>query len=312
MRTSIIIPTYNRPQELDDCIRSLLVQTVLPWEIIIIDDGNLPDFPRRAECEANGIQCVFRRKGTPGLVASRNLGAEIARGEVVFYLDDDVVLEPQYIEEILLCYKRPEKPIGVGGIIANEKPLGFSQRVQYYLLLLFGATGLREGRVMPSGFCVDYAKTPFPITQVRRVEFLPGGVCSYRREVFDTLRFSDAFKSASGYSQGEDKDFSYRVSRLGPLLVTPKARLDHFEAPKTNYDKYAKGRAIALSRYYFFKDSVMRRPWQWLCFWYALSGYVFVRAGVAAVSRGKGETGRVRGLLSAVKDIVTRKIPDHL
>jgi len=314
MRASVVIPTYNRPQELENCLRSLARQTVLPWEIVVIDDGDLPGMPLHDKLTALGIRCVFERKDTPGLVASRNLGAVVANGEVVFYLDDDVVLFPDYIERILACFDLPEQPLGVGGLIENIRPMTPGRLAQYLLQVLCNASGLREGRVLASGFTTDYGTTPFPLHDTTRVDYLSGGVCAFKREVFHGpgLRFSDAFRSLSGYSQGEDKEFSYRVSQHGALLVEPRAKLYHYEAPKTGYDKRAKGRAVALSRFYFLRDTVRPRPWRWAAFWLALSGYTLIRVLAVLAGGGRSEWHRVQGLAGAIRDILLHRTGGHL
>ena len=51
LKTSVIIPTYNRESDLKNCIRSIIGQTVKPSELIIVDDGNLPAPPFKEECE---------------------------------------------------------------------------------------------------------------------------------------------------------------------------------------------------------------------------------------------------------------------
>ncbi|MCD6416619.1 MAG: glycosyltransferase family 2 protein, partial [Planctomycetes bacterium] len=104
-RASVIIPTYNRPDELSDCIYSVLRQTVKPYELVVVDDGNLESLPWRAECEAAGIRCLHVRKESPGLVASRKVGVKASSGDVIFFLDDDVELFPDYIEQILRTYE---------------------------------------------------------------------------------------------------------------------------------------------------------------------------------------------------------------
>ena len=98
-KTSVIIPTYNRPEDLKNCIRSILNQSVKPDEVIVIDDGNLPEFPLLKECKDTGIHCIFHKKNIPGLTASRNAGVKLSTGDIIFFLDDDVELLSGYIKK---------------------------------------------------------------------------------------------------------------------------------------------------------------------------------------------------------------------
>ena len=80
--TSIIVPTYNRPESLKDCILSILEQTVMPNEIIIIDDGNLSGIPFKTELSEAGVNCRYFKKDVRGLTESRNTGVKLSTGEV--------------------------------------------------------------------------------------------------------------------------------------------------------------------------------------------------------------------------------------
>ena len=75
---SIIIPTYNRPEELRNCLASILEQTVLPGELIIVDDGNLEQIPLAGKLAKASIKVLYHKKDTPGLTASRNVGIGLA------------------------------------------------------------------------------------------------------------------------------------------------------------------------------------------------------------------------------------------
>ena len=118
LKSSLIIPTYNRPKELSDCMDSVLKQTVLPDEVIIIDDGNLGEIPYEKACQNKGIHTIYYKKDTPGLTKSRNKGVELSSGDIILFLDDDVILFPDYIEQILAGYD--ENTSGVGGLVEIE------------------------------------------------------------------------------------------------------------------------------------------------------------------------------------------------
>jgi len=308
-KISVIIPTYHRPDDLNNCLESILVQTRLPDEVIIVDDGDLGGFPLQDRFEEKGIQCVYVKKQVPGVTESRNKAAQIARGDIFVFLEDDVVLFKDYIEQLVRTFEEYDDGTlgGVGGIIENEKfhPVkGLLKRIPF---VLFGLAGFREGRVLRSGFSTDYGHTERPIRQVQEVDFLLGGVSAYKREVFDTFQFSNRYRSASGYGQGEDKEFSYRVSRKYRLLINPAARLYHYSAPKTNFNRFIQGRAFILSRYYFFLESVKRSPIDWFFFWYAVLGYTLYQTVLALVSFRMKDWERLRGVLTGILDILRRK-----
>ena len=291
-------------------MRSILEQTTKPDEIIVVDDGALEEVPFREECEAEGIHCIYHRKETRGLTASRNAGIRLAAGDVLFFLDDDVVLFDSYIAEILQTYAAEKEPpvMGVGGLIANTKPLTRSKRLRYYLDRLFLVAGPQEGRVLQSGFSTDYGTTNNPVTEVMDVDFLPGGVCSYKKEVFDEFSFSEKYR---GYGMGEDKDFSYRVSRRYRLVVNPAAKLYHYESPKMRFDKAQETREIVMGRYNLFRDYVKRTRFDWFFFVYALFGYFLGRVLICCFAPGAANLKRIGGVLMALRDILLGRTAIH-
>ncbi len=302
--TSIIIPTYNRPDDLKRCIRSILGQTVRPSEIIVIDDGKLVEPPLRDVCERKSIRYLYEKKMQPGLTTSRNLGVSLASGDIVFFLDDDVVLFKDYIEEILRVYNEYRSPeiAGVGGIIENT-------RWNWWHLydVFFMISGWREGRILRSGFATDYGEGIRP-KHIISVDFLLGGVSSYRRWVFNEFRFSESYR---GYGQGEDKDFSYRVSRKYTLLVNPHAKLYHYESPQMRYDQEKKGKEYFCARYNFFKDHVLKKRGEWVFFWWASFGYILKRILVMMGTFDKGQAAKVKGILQALWNVLIYKTCNH-
>ncbi len=306
LRLTIIIPTLNRPDELRNCIQSILDQTLLPDELVVVDDGELPEVPLRRECEARGMQLLYHRKTERGLTASRNVGISMATGDILFFLDDDVVLFPDYVEQIRQAFDSPGREVtGVGGTIANLEPRTLKHRLRHWLDVIFLVSGTREGRVLPSGFSVDYGSTGRNREEIFDVDFLPGGVSAYRKELFAHFSFSEKY---AGYGMGEDKDFSYRVSRRYRLVVNPLARLYHYESPKMRFDRHRETREIVMGRYHLFNDYVKHNVWHWLLFYYAVFGYLLGRLLIWLLSPGKNNWDRVRGICAALGDILRRRV----
>ncbi len=302
-RVSVIVPTYNRPRDLEVCLASVLRQTVLPDEVLVVDDGCLEAVPLAADYRRAGVDLRYFRKQTPGLTASRNLGIDNARGSIVFFLDDDVELFDDFVERICEEFHadRAGRVGGVGGRIVNLPAVRGGRRLLHYLERLFLLSGPVEGRVLPSGFCVDYGDTgrvpPGPVA----VDFLPGGATAWRRQVFDTFRFSLAY---TGYGQGEDKDFSFRVRQQYRLIFTPRARLYHYQSPQMRFSPFEKGYEFVRGRHRFFTEHLRPAGRSRFLFAYALCGYFLKRLLVFAAGDKRREFQRLRGMARAVLDIV--------
>jgi glycosyltransferase involved in cell wall biosynthesis len=117
---SIIIPTYNRPQLLKRAVKSALEQSVEDLEVVVVDDGsaepvNLPEQPRLR---------IIRMSVNRGVAAARNIGAKVAHGRWIAYLDDDDQLLPHFAEVSLnaLVHTALPKPVAVlSGLEAVNK-----------------------------------------------------------------------------------------------------------------------------------------------------------------------------------------------
>ena len=303
LTTSVIIATYNRPRELTNCIHSILNQSIKPNEIIVVDDGNLSDFPLRNKCIDLGILCVYHKKRIRGLCASRNAGVRLATGDIVFFLDDDTVLLPSYIEEILKTYSlEAERPLmAVGGVIANPKTLTFFHRLRRIFDLIFLVAGVEEGKILHSGFSTEFGSTGFNIRGTKEVDFLHGGASSFRKQIFEDFSFSDKYE---GHARGEDKDFTYRISRKHKMVINPEAKLFHLESSTARLDRATETREDVIGRYYLFRDYIKKAWWSWFLFYYALFGYLLERMIIMCLAFKKDDVQRVKGILQAMKEIL--------
>jgi len=108
MKISCIIPTYNRNKLLIDAINSVLEQTVLPDEIIIVNNGKETSKLPEEICKKVLIYNIIYMAGAS---QARNFGASVARGEYLAFLDDDDIWNKKYIESVLEPIKEGAKCI---------------------------------------------------------------------------------------------------------------------------------------------------------------------------------------------------------
>ncbi len=93
---SVIIPCYNGRRFLSQAIDSVLVQTIVPAEIIVVDDGSTDDSAEVAESYGPPVRVI--RQANQGESAARNVGIAAARGDYLLFLDADDLLESQSLE----------------------------------------------------------------------------------------------------------------------------------------------------------------------------------------------------------------------
>jgi glycosyltransferase involved in cell wall biosynthesis len=108
MKVSVIIPTYNRPGYLAQAVYSVLQQTHAVHEIIIVNDGSLPQFHPKIEAlkELDDRIQIFHFPENKGASVARNYGLERSAGDYVLFLDDDDLLRPGMVESNLKVFNR--------------------------------------------------------------------------------------------------------------------------------------------------------------------------------------------------------------
>ena len=188
---SIIIPVYNRPDELDDLLSSLCKQTYVHFEVIVVEDGSeIPakEIVGRYQRRLDLHYYVISNSG-PGM--ARNHGARQARGEYLLILDSDVVLPSTWLEHI-------------------------HDSLNHYPVDAFGGPDKAHASFSPIQKAINYAMTSFLTTggirggKKKLDKFYPRSFnMGIRRDVYECLG------GFSGMRYGEDIDFSIRIMEAG-------------------------------------------------------------------------------------------------
>lgn len=188
MLFSIIVPVYNRPQEIDELLASLCRQTVKDFEVVIVEDGS--SMPCKDICKryADQLDIRYLVKPNGGPSAARNFGAEHAQGEYLLILDSDIIAPDTYLEEVRNELQN-EPADAFGGPDAAHPNFSPTQKAISYSMTSFLTTGgIRGGKKKMDKF---YPRS-FNL-----------GV---KREVFQALH---GFDTTMRF--GEDIDFSIRI-----------------------------------------------------------------------------------------------------
>ncbi|WP_333808693.1 glycosyltransferase family 2 protein [Flavobacterium sp.] len=269
---TLIICTYKRSQPLLKLLLSVQHQTLYPNEILIVD-GSPDDFTKEMLTQ-NSFQDLKYFKVDEedrGLTKQRNYG--IARvqkaSEIVCFLDDDTVLEPEYFKEIIKTYKLFPEALGVGGYITNETnwtktTSDYQPKVNefYYdgwkrkdgsRFVWRKKLGLDSNR--PPGCLPEFSHGRSigflpPSGKIYEVEQLMGGVSSFRKSVFKEFQFSTYFE---GYGLYEDADFTLRLSKVGKLYINTNAQLGHYHDASGRPNKYDYGKMVVRNGYYVWR-----------------------------------------------------------
>lgn len=238
MEVSIVIPTRNRSEKLEKLLHSILRQTVRVNEVIVVDDSD--DFKTKKLIEQ--LQSCFSETGitirhfmpldneVKSISRARNLGAKEARGDIVIFLDDDVIIDENYVKNILEVFDIYPNALGVQGTVINRKYSHLENSIKKVFYYWYAE--IDKCRMLPSG------KTTYVCSSNKIIscEWVFGLNVAYRKKVFDEFSFNEKM---IGYSLGEDKEFSYKIHKKYPnsLLQTPYAKVYHDTSSTKNLDK---------------------------------------------------------------------------
>src|SRR5687767_1770649 len=107
VRVSIIVPVCNNPGDLHDCLVALKATTYSNFEIIVVDDASVTD-ETRVVADRAGVK-MLRQDMNAGPSSARNRGAREATGDILFFVDADVVVGPRAVSRVAdTLARRPE------------------------------------------------------------------------------------------------------------------------------------------------------------------------------------------------------------
>lgn len=191
MKYSIIVPVFNRPDEVNELLESLTHQTVKDFEVVIVEDGS--QTPCKDVCEQYkdmmDIHYYYKENSGPG--QSRNYGAERASGEYLLILDSDVVLPENYLKAVSDELSREPADAFGGPDKAHSSFTDTQKAISYSMTSFFTTGGIRGGKKKMDKF---YPRS-FNMG-IRRDVYL-------KLNGFSNMRF------------GEDIDFSIRIFKAG-------------------------------------------------------------------------------------------------
>jgi len=209
---SIIIPTLNRDKVLINTIKDLLNQDYKSFEIIIIDQSDIISKELMHFVEKYQQIKYFHidEKGSPN---AKNVGAKLAKGDILLFLDDDVEISAKkFLNFHLENFENKDIAVVAGRVLQNgDRPLNKVKEVGRYKF--FGLIGR-------SDFNADFRS--------ENIDYALAGNQSIRKSVFMSVGgFSKIFK---GNAYFEETDFGLRIKKAGYRIVfDPRAKLKHLQ-----------------------------------------------------------------------------------
>ncbi len=218
---SVVIPTKDRADSLVRAAQSISAQTVLPLELVVVDQTPEPaDLHARLRQTCGnriGLQYIWDPKISGGAPA-RNVALEVVKGSIILFLDDDVTLHPDFIENLLLAYHKHPDASGISGIPDNYTP---PERFYSYWSRIFMRGPFHDDR-QPVYWRAMALGEAVPVSR------MSGGMMSLLKASIGSTRFDPDLR---GVSDGEDVDFCMHLSGA-KLYLEPRCLLTHHFDPK--------------------------------------------------------------------------------
>ena len=221
---TVAICTKDRPENLARCLESLLKlqkpksESSSRFEILVVD--NAPSDEQTKELVASLLTVRYVREPKPGLDFARNRGLEEATGDLLAFLDDDVVVDRKWLDGLMEAWAENPDAAAFTGLVlpyelATEAQILFEERGGFRR----GFEKIRYGQILPGN----------PLHPCGAGIFGAGCNMAFRREILLKLGgFDDALDTGAPLPGGGDLDIFYRVIRAGyPLVYEPQYMVFH-------------------------------------------------------------------------------------
>lgn len=246
IKIGFIVPTMNRPKELNRLLQSLYKQTVAPSCIIIVDGSQHPINDQIVR--HSGIPLIYNHCYPPSLTKQRNVGIGLIPDDVDFigYLDDDLLLLPDALEQMQAFIAK--HGAGIGGASFNIVDEGIKDStLGFNLKRHLGVYSSGLGNISKGGSIIPQIN----LAQNLRTDWLCGGATVWNCHVLKTHRFDEWYK---GYALWEDIDFSFRVGKEWDFYVVAGAKVKHLHVGRSDIQSMLKlGDLEVVDRFYFVK-----------------------------------------------------------
>jgi glycosyltransferase involved in cell wall biosynthesis len=149
---SIIVPVYNRIDEVSDLLESLTHQSDNDFEIVLVEDGSTEPCKAVADQYADRLNLQYYHKSNEGRSIARNYGIVRANGDYFVFVDSDCVLPPDYIEQLHLSLRNDYSDCFGGPDAAHESFTDIQKAINYSMTSFLTTGGIRGGKVQLEKF----------------------------------------------------------------------------------------------------------------------------------------------------------------
>ena len=253
---SVIIPTKNRHHVLERTLNSISEQNYQPYEILIID-ASLDDktfkvcdeYKKELKSKLIYFQAIIE-----GAASQRNQGIDLSTTPFIFFMDDDIILNPFCIMFLWEFIQTNKEIGGVNAMITNQRYHSPGTITRFFYRMLHG-----KKLISYAGLCIGPAwnilpedREDLPIFQ--EVQWLNTTCTLYRKIALPNPPFTNHFK---GYSLMEDLTLSLIVGRIWKLYNVRTAKIFHDSQPGAHKDNIQEMEKMELMNRYYVMTKIM-------------------------------------------------------
>lgn len=208
-KVSIVLPTYNRLAQLQRVLAGLAAQTqpLTDFEVVVVSDGATDGTNEFLRSYSTPLHLLPFVQPNGGAAAARNQGIQLAQGEIILFLDDDVVPEPSLVAEHLATHQQSVKAVVVLGPMLTPPDFTMKPWVRWEQAMLY-----KQYADMAAGRWEPTAR-----------QFYTGNASVARRHLLAADGFDTSLRRA------EDVELAYRLAKQGLAFVfNPQAMGYHY------------------------------------------------------------------------------------
>ena len=218
---TVVVATRDRPQRLDRCLAALAEVTYAPFEVLVVDNAPSTRETLAVVRQRSGVDARVRyvRELRPGLSCARNRGLGEALGELVAFTDDDVVVDPGWLDGVVRGFARSPSVACVTGLVPSARLDNAEQR--YFDQRVSWAVSCTPRRYDPHGDPQVSPLYPYAAGQ-----FGTGANFAFRTAVLRALGgFDEALGAGAPAGGGEDLDVFVRTILAGHAIAYEPAAI---------------------------------------------------------------------------------------
>lgn len=225
IKISVIVPVYNVEEYIEECIESIVNQTLKEIEIIIVNDGTKDNSIKKIEKYFSDPRIILINKENGGISSARNAGLKIARGEYISFIDSDDFIEPTMLEDL---YNNSEKAeIVFSNIISYDNKTGNKS---------YSESRIEFGILNKGSYLFNTLNLPFAtLNKIYKKDYLERINLTFIKGIIyeDSIFSIKALFLANKVKYIDKNHYNYRVNRNGSTMT-----ITHSDRKKEKFNSF--------------------------------------------------------------------------